>query len=137
MKKNYKQAFTLIEVLVSVIIVSIVVVGAMQISKQNKSMASYLLKRGSKEMDNSLFLTKKIQRYSNDKKSAYDLLMDEFSIKDFESRKILKKIEKSINITEPIPILVGGGEAETPELIFYTNEILLNGDYPTRYYTFR
>lgn len=137
MNKKFQQAFTLIEVLVSVIIVSIVVVGAMQISKQNKGMASYLLKRSSREMDNALFLTKKIQRYSNDKKSAYDLLMDEFSIKDFESRKMLKKVEKTINITEPIPILVGGGDAETPELTFYTNEILLNGEYPTRYYTFR
>lgn len=132
----YKRAFTLIEVLVSVIIVFIVVVGAMQISKQNKDMATYLLKRGSSEIDNSLFLTKKVQRYSNDKKNAYDLLVDEFSIKDFESRDLLKKVEKKINITEALPVPVGG-EGDTPQFIFYTNEILLNGDYPARYYTFK
>ena len=132
-----KRAFTLIEVLVSVIIVSIVVVGAMQISKQNKDMALYLLKRGSSEIDNSLFLTKKVERYSNDKKSAYDLLADEFSIKDLESRDILKKVEKKINITEALPLTVGGEEADSPQFIFYTNEILLNGDYPARYYTFK
>jgi len=132
-----KRAFTLIEVLVSVIIVSIVVVGAMQISKQNKDMALYLLKRGSSEIDNSLFLTKKVERYSNDKKSAYDLLADEFSIKDLESREILKKVEKKINVTEALPTTVGGEEADSPQFTFYTNEILLNGDYPARYYTFK
>ena len=137
-KKFYKKrAFTLIEVLVSVIIVSIVVVGAMQISKQNKNMAVYLLKRGSSEIDNSLFLTKKVERYSNDKKSAYDLLVDEFDIKDLESRDILKKVEKKINVTEALPTTVGGEESDSPQFIFYTNEILLNGDYPARFYTFR
>ncbi len=136
MKKSIKRAFTLIEVLVSVIIVFIVVVGAMQISKQNKDMANYLLKRGSSEIDNSLFLTKKVQHYSNEKKNAYDLLVDEFSIKDFESRDLLKKVEKKINITEKLPIPIGG-EDEAPQFVFYTNEILLNGDYPARYYTFK
>ena len=137
MKKSIKRAFTLIEVLVSVIIVFIVVVGAMQLSRQNKDMATYLLKRGSSEIDNSLFLTKKVQRYSNDKKSAYDLLVDEFSIKDFDSRDLLKKVEKKINITEPLPIPVKGEEDDAPLFVFYTNEILLNGDYPARYYTFK
>ena len=133
---KHKRAFTLIEVIVSVIIVFIVVLGAMQISKQNKDMATYLLKRGSSEIDNSLFLTKKVQRYSNDKKNAYDLLVDEFSIKDFESRDLLKKVEKKINVTEALPAPVGG-EGETPQFVFYVNEILLNGNYPARYYTFK
>ncbi len=137
MKNSIKRAFTLIEVLVSVIIVFIVVVGAMQISKQNKDMANYLLKRGSSEIDNSLFLTKKVKYYSSEKKNAYDLLVDEFSIKDFESRDLLKKVEKKINITEALPVPVGGGEDDSPQFVFYTNEILLNGDYPARYYTFK
>ena len=121
----------------SVIIVGIVVMGAMQIQEQNSDMATYLLKRGNSELDNSLFLTEKVQRYSKDKKSAYDLLVDEFNIKDLESRDILKKIEKNINITEAQPIPVGGTEDETPVFVFYSNEILLNGDYPARYYTFK
>jgi len=131
-----KNAFTLIEVLVSVAIVSIVVVGAMQLHKQNSQMATYLLKRSSSELDNSLFLTKKVQRYSHDKKSAYDLLADEFSIKDFESRDTLKKIEKNINITEAYPITIGG-EDDIPQFIFYSNEVLLKGEYPSRYYSFK
>jgi len=137
MKKHYKNAFTLIEVIISVIIVSIVVMAAMQLQGKNSEMATYLLKRGNSELDNALFLTKKVQRYTNDKKNAYDLLVDEFSIKDSESRDILKKVEKKINITEALPVPVGGGEDDTPQFVFYTNEILLNGDYPARYYTFK
>ncbi|HHD82130.1 MAG TPA: prepilin-type N-terminal cleavage/methylation domain-containing protein [Campylobacterales bacterium] len=136
-KFGLKKGFTLIEVIISVIIVSIVVMGALQIQAQNSDMGTYLLKRGSAELDNALFLTKKAQRYSNDKKSAYDLLVDEFSIKDFESRDVLKKLEKTINITEAQPIPVGIDENEAPMFVFYTNEILLNGEYPARYYTYK
>ncbi|CAA6824223.1 MAG: Unknown protein [uncultured Sulfurovum sp.] len=134
---KYQHAFTLIEVIMSVIIVGIVVMGLLKLQAQNVDMAEYLLKRGNSELDNALFLTKKVQRYTNDKKNAYDLLVDEFSIKDFESRDILKKIEKKINITEALPVPVGMDENEAPIFVFYTNEILLNGDYPARYYTFK
>ena len=132
-----KKAFTLIEVIMSVIIVSIVVMGAMQVQEQNSDMATYLLKRGNSELDNSLFLTEKVQRYSKDKKNAYDMLIDEFSIKDFESRDILKKIKKKINITQAQAIPIGATEDNPPIFIFYSNEILLNGNYPARYYTFK
>lgn len=137
MVKSYKKAFTLIEVIMSVIIVGIVVMGAMQLQEQNTDMATYLMKRTNSELDNSLFLTKKVQRYDKDKKNAYDMLADEFVIKDFESRDILKKIEKNINITEAQPIPVGETEDAPPIFVFYSNEILLNGHYPARYYTFK
>jgi len=132
-----KKAFTLIEVIMSVIIVSIVVMGAMQVQEQNSDMAIYLLKRGNSELDNSLFLTEKVQRYSKDKKNAYDMLVDEFSIKDFDSRDILKKIEKKINITEEQAIPIGETEDTPAMFTFYSSEILLNGNYPARYYTFK
>ena len=137
MKYIYRKAFTLIEVIVSVIIIGIVIMGILQQQALNSDMAEYLLKRSNSELDNALFLTKKVQRYTNDKKNAYDLLVDEFSIKDFESRDILKKIEKKINITEALPVPVGMDENEAPMFVFYTNEILLNGAYPARYYTFK
>ena len=132
-----KKAFTLIEVIMSVIIVGIVVTGLLKLQSQNVDMSEYLLKRGNSELDNALFLTPKIQRYTNDKKTAYDLLVDEFSIKDFESRDILKKIEKKITITEYEEIPISMEENGPPIFTFYTNEILLKGTYPARYYTFK
>jgi len=137
MNNKQKKAFTLIEVLVSVAIVFFVVIGIIQMSKHNKGMITYLSKRGSVELDNSLFLTKKVQRYTNDEKTAYDLLVDEFSIKDLESRDILKNIEKKINITEYIEMPISMEEGGIPIFTFYTNEILLKGKYPARYYTFK
>lgn len=136
-KSSIKKAFTLIEVIVSVIIVSIVVMGALQLQEQNSDMATYLMKRGNAELDNALFLTDRVQRYDKSKKNAYDILVDEFSIKDDKSRQLLKKIEKKINITEASPIPVGATEESTPIFTFYSNEILLNGEYPARYYTFK
>ena len=132
-----KKAFTLIEVIMSVIIVSIVVLGAMQIQEQNTDMSAYLLNRGNSELDNGLFLTKKVQRYSHDKKNAYDMLIDEFSIKDSDSRNILKAIEKTINLTDEEAIPVDNPENGGVLFTFYTNEILLNGNYPARYYTLK
>ena len=135
-RKN-KKAFTLIEVIMSVIIVSIVVMCAMQVQEQNSDMATYLLKRGNSELDNSVFLTEKVNRYSKDKKNAYDLIADEFSITDLEARDILKSIEKKINITEDAPIPVAPEVGAPPLFIFYSSEVLLNGNYPARYYTFK
>ena len=93
---RYKNAFTLIEVIMSVVIVGMIVMGILQQQSQNSDMAEYLLKRGNSALDNGLFLTQKVQGYTNDTKSAYDLLIDEFSIRDLESRDILRKIEKKL-----------------------------------------
>ena len=132
-----KKAFTLIEVIMSVVIVSIVVMGALKLQGENSDMASYLMKRGNAELDNSLFLTDRVLRYNKSKKNAYEVLVDEFQIKDDESRQLLKKIEKKINITDAEPIPVGATEDSPAIFTFYSNEILLNGEYPSRYYTFK
>lgn len=137
MNTNSKKAFTLIEIIISVVIVSIVVMGILKQQSQNSDMAEYLLKQGQSTLNNGLFLTNEAKRYSNDKKSAYDLLTNEFVIKDFESRELLKKIERTINITDDLEIPVSMEEGEAPIFTFYTNEILLNEDYPVRYYTFK
>ena len=132
-----KKAFTLIEVIMSVVIVSIVVMGALKLQGENSDMASYLMKRGNAELDNALFLTDRVLRYDKSKKNAYEVLVDEFQIKDDESRQLLKKIEKKINITNAEPIPVGATEDSPAIFTFYSNEILLNGEYPSRYYTFK
>ena len=131
------RAFTLIEVIMAVIIVSIVVMGAMELQGKNQDMAVYISNRGNSELDNSLFLIPNVYKYDKDKKDAYELLRDEFDIKDLESREALKKILKKINITEEEEIPVSIKEGEEPIFTFYTDEILLKEDYPARYYNFK
>jgi prepilin-type N-terminal cleavage/methylation domain-containing protein len=132
-----KSAFTLIEVLMAVIIVSIVVMGAMELQGKNQEMAEYISKRAKSELSNSLFLSSKAYRYDKDEKDAYELLRDEFFIKDDKSKEILKKIIKKINITEEEEIPVSLEENAPPIFTFYTNEVLLKEEYPARYYNFR
>ncbi len=132
-----RRAFTLIEIIMSVIIVSIIVMGAMKLQDRNREMAIYIQQRGSSELDNSLFLTDKVYRYDKSEKDAYELIRDEFNIKDDISRELLKKITKKINITEDKDIPISIEEGSEPIFTFYTNEVLLKGKYPARYYNFR
>jgi len=94
-----QPAFTLIEVLMAVIIVTIVVMGAMELQGKNQDMAEYISKRAKSELSNSLFLSSKAYRYDKDEKDAYEILRDDFYIKDDASREVLKNIIKKINIT--------------------------------------
>jgi len=135
--KNQKLGFTLIEVIMSVIIVSIVVMGAMKLQEKNRDMAIYIQQRGNSELDNSIFLTAKISKYDKDEKDAYELIRDKFYIKDDESKDILKNITKKINITEEQKIPISIEKDTEPVFVFYSNEILLKGKYPARYYNFR
>jgi len=132
-----KNAFTLIEVIMSVIIDSIVVMGAMKLQDKNRDMAINISQRGNSELDNSLFLTKQAYRYDKDEKDAYELLRDNFNIKDSKSKEILKNIRKKINITEEKAIPITLTENGPAIFTFYTDEILLKGKYPARYYNFK
>lgn len=132
-----RPAFTLIEVIMAVIIVVIVVTGAMEMQGKNQDMAFYISKRGSGELDNSLFLTQNAYRYDKDEKDAFELIRDEFEIKEMDSREALKKIVKKINITEEQEIPISLEENGPPLFMFYSSETLLKGEYPARYYNFR
>jgi len=131
------KGFTLIEVIISVILVSIVVMSAMKLQDRNRDIAIYLSQRGNSELDNSLFLTPKVYKYNKDQRDAYELLRNEFNINNDKSKEVLKKIIKKINITEDKDIPISLEENREPIFTFYTNEILLKGKYPSRYYNFR
>ena len=134
---KYKKAFTLIEVIVAVVLVAIVVMGSMDLQSKNQDMAMYIIERGKNELDNSLFLTSQAYRYNKDEKNAYELIRTEFDIKDEKSKEALKSILKKINITEDEEMPVKLKEGGAPIFTFYTNEVLLKGKYPARYYNFK
>jgi len=136
-KYKHKRAFTLIEVIVAVVLVAIVVMGSMDLQSKNQDMAMYIVKRGKNELDNSLFLTSQAYRYDKDEKDAYSLIRTEFDIKDEKSKAALKSILKKINITEDEEMPVKMKESDEPIFTFYTNEVLLKGKYPARYYNFK
>ncbi len=123
-----KSAFTIIEIIVSVIIISIVVLGITKINKQNIEMAKYISNRNKSELSNTLFLTTEVFKYNKSKKDAYTLLR-EMKITKLETRQYLKSIKRKIYIQKDIKL------QRTP-IPLKLNAIMLQNQYSTKYYRF-
>jgi len=125
-----REAFTIIEVLISVVLISIVALGAVKLQQESRNMALYLSDRSKYELSNTLFLGKEVFRYHKEKKDAYTLLERSFKVKDFKSRDTLKNIHRNIFISDPLEMPEGDA---VPVRI---NEILLKDRFPARYLHF-
>ncbi len=128
--RRQKSAFTIIEVLVSVVLISIVALGAVKLQQESRNMALYLSDRSKSELSNTLFLGKEVMRYHKDEKDAYSLLYNTFKISDDQSRDILKKSKRNIFISDSIGL---SDETLPVEL----NEIMLKGEYSSRFIHFK
>ncbi len=124
-----QQAFTIIEVLVSVVLISIVALGAVKLQQESRTMALYLSDRSKSELSNTLFLGKEVMRYHKEKKDAYSLISQTFKISDDASREILKESTRSIFISDPVKL-------SDSTLPIKANEIMLKGNYPARFFHF-
>ena len=121
-----RRAFTLIEVMVSVVLISIVVMGIIKIQKDSIFMAKYIAGRVQAELSNTLFLTQSAMRYDKSEKDAYTVL-EYMHIKKTESRELLREIKRTINISDPIPL----GELPIP---IELKAIMLKNKYSGRFY---
>jgi prepilin-type N-terminal cleavage/methylation domain-containing protein len=74
MTYTFKKAFTLIEVLISVIILSVSIVYALQIHSQNREQILYISERNKLSLQDSLFVSSDALRYHKDTKEAYDIV---------------------------------------------------------------
>lgn len=121
-----RKAFTLMEIMVSVVLIAIVVLGIIKLQKENIFMAKYIAGRVQSELSNTLFLGKEALKYDKDEKDAYTLLSSMRIHKD-ESKEILKKIKRKIYISEPLPI----GEIPIP---IELRAVMLKSKYSARFY---
>ena len=90
-----KKAFTLIEVLISVVILSTVAVLLFEISTNSKNSFSYLSQKAGFTTLSSLPLMHNNPKYHNSDKTLYEYIRYDFDIKDDDLRKYLK--EKKIH----------------------------------------
>jgi len=120
------RAFTLIEVLVSVILISVVVLGVVKIREQSLSAAHYVKGRMKEELANTLFLGSEALKYRDEKRDAYTLLRH-LGIRKGATIDLLKNRERVIHISKPLPI------NGTPLPIQFL-EISVRGEYTGRYY---
>jgi len=93
-----KKAFTLIEVLVSVVILSTVAVLLFEISTNSKNSFSYLSQKASFTTLSSLPLMHNNPKYHNSDKTLFNYIRDEYEIKDDDLRRYLK--ERKIHYTQ-------------------------------------
>jgi len=129
-----RPAFTIIEILISVIIISFGIIYVLQVHNDNEEQIIYISERNKNALQDSLYLTKNILRYHKDNKSAYDILERHFKIKELQSREILKKNTRDIFIPEEIEILP---PPETPGPTAIVNEIKLKGNHSSIYWRFK
>ena len=132
--KVLRPAFTIIEILISVIILSFAIIFVLKVHTDNQEQIIYITERNKHSLQDSLYLTPNILRHHKDTKSAYDIVERFFKIKEQESREILKKNERDIFIPEEISILppqdIQGPTATV-------NEIMLKGPHSAIYHRFK
>jgi len=114
------------EIMVSVVLIAIVVLGIIKIQKENIFMAKYIAGRVQSELGNTLFLGKEALRYDKDEKDAYTLLTG-MHIRSDKSKEILKNITRKIYISDPLPI----GELPIP---IELRAVMLKNKYSARFY---
>ena len=114
------------EIMVSVVLIAIVVLGIIKIQKENIFMAKYIAGRVQSELGNTLFLGKEVIRYNKDEKDAYTLLK-KMSIRSDKSKEILKKITRKIYVSDPLPI-------EKLPIPIELRAVMLKSEYSARFY---
>lgn len=129
-----RPAFTFIEILIAVSILSVSFLFVLKMHSDNAKHILYLSERNKQSLEDSLYLSKNILRYHKDNKTAYEILEKHIKVKEDESRQILKKSTRDIYIPEEIKI-IPPPETRGPTAI--VNEIKLKGNHSSIYWHFK
>lgn len=132
--QTLRPAFTLIEILISVTILSLAFLYVLQIHTDNRNHIIYLSERNKHSLQDSLYLSKNILRHHKDNKSAYEILERHFSIREDASRQALKKSSRDIYIPEEIKIIP---PPETRGPTALVNEVKLKDKHSSNYWHFK
>jgi hypothetical protein len=132
--KTLRPAFTIIEILISVIIISVSIIFVLKLHSQNHEQIVYISERNKLSLQDSLFLTDDVIRYHKDRKEAYDVLEKHFKVKESKSRELLKKNARDFFIPEPINILPPS-DGYGPTAV--VDEIMLKDKHSSIYYHFK
>jgi hypothetical protein len=132
--KQLRPAFTIIEILVSVIILSLAIIPVLKVHTSNQEQIVYLSERNKRSLQDSLFLSSNILNHHQDNKTAYEILEKFFKIKEQESREILKKTSRDVFIPEEIRIIPLEEQGGPTAIV---NEIMLKDKHSSIYYDFK
>ena len=131
--KNLRPGFTIIEILISVIILSLAIIPVLKVHTDNHEQIIYISERNKRALQDSLYLSSNILQHHQDNKNAYEILERFFKIKELQSREILKKNSRDIFIPEEIRILPMEEQGGPSAIV---NEIILKNKHSSNYYLF-
>jgi len=134
LRVHLRPAFTIIEILISVIIISYSIIYVLKIHSENHAEIVYISERNNRSLEDSLYLSTRILKYHKDTKTAYDVLGRDVRIKELDSRELLKNNEREIFIPEDIEIIP---PPETPGPTAVVNEVKLKGKHSSIYWHFK
>ena len=97
---TFKQAFTLLEVLISVLILSTSIILVLKIHSQTRKDIEYIVQRNKYALEDSLFVSNNVFKYHKDTKTAYDMIQNKFQIDNLDRKRILQNIKRTIFIPE-------------------------------------
>ena len=117
-----KRAFTIIELLVSVVLISVVILAIIKIQSQTRDMAHYITNRALSQLTNTLFTDDSIEKYHRSNKDAYSVMGHLFKNDKFNSREILEIYKRDIFISDNIKL------EEDQVIEFKVYQIRLKGD---------
>ena len=121
-----RSAFTIIEIIISVIIIAMTTLTLAKISKQNSTMVDYVTNRLKNELSNTLFLHPDAFNYDKSRKDAYTILHS-MGIRNDKTKAYLKTLKRKIYTQEDIPI-------KKMILPIRLNAIMLQSSFSTRFY---
>jgi len=132
--KTLRPAFTLIEILIAVIILSISLIGVLKTYSESSRFITYLSERNKRSLEDSLFLSTNILRYHKSEKSAYDILERHVKIKEDTSRTIVKKTMRKIFIPPEI-VITPPPDTRGPTAL--VNEVVLKHTHSASFWHFK
>ena len=132
--KHLRPAFTIIEILISVIIISFAIIFVLKVHTDNQEQIVYISERNKRSLQDSLYLSTNILKHHQDNKTAYEILEKFFKVKALESREILKKNSRDIFISEEIRIIP---PQDLPGPTAIVNEVMLKDKHSSIYYHFK
>jgi len=121
-----RKAFTLIEVLVSVLILSVSFIYILKIHSDNQHIIAYMLTQTRDSLEDSLFLPRSdILRYDKRHLDAYEIQKEHFRSLRTDDHEILKEVRRNIVLSEAKTIteeeMTGGPRVEIRDVYLKEN----------------
>ena len=132
--KQLRPAFTIIEILISVIILSLAIIPVLKVHTSSQEQIVYLSERNKRSLQDSLFLSSNILSHHKDNKTAYEVLEKFFKVKEQESREILKKFSRDVFIPDEMKIMPLEEQGAPTAIV---NKIMLKDKHSSIYYHFK